>query len=75
MILKLDRRLRRLFRSLPDGTLSVVILGGHHRYPPVCGQILLQTNFSKPASSFSAHSPGLCLVEVKQDPQGETGSS
>ncbi|TNM85311.1 hypothetical protein fugu_007582 [Takifugu bimaculatus] len=52
-MLKLDRRLRRLFRSLPDGTLSVVILGGHH----------------------SAHSPGLCLLEVKQDPQGETGSS
>lgn len=33
--LKLNRRLRRLFRSLPDGTLSVVILGGHPRYPPM----------------------------------------
>lgn len=33
------------------------------------------SKFSKPASSFSAHRPGLCLLEVKQDPQGETGSS
>lgn len=33
------------------------------------------SNISKPASSFSAHSPGLCLLEVKQDPEGETGSS
>ncbi|XP_044046219.1 RNA exonuclease 5-like [Siniperca chuatsi] len=29
MMRKLDRRLRKLFRSLPDGTLSVVVLLGH----------------------------------------------
>lgn len=28
---KLNRRLRKLFRSLPDGTLSVVVLLGHTR--------------------------------------------
>ncbi|XP_070780888.1 RNA exonuclease 5-like [Enoplosus armatus] len=29
MMRKLDRRLRKLFRSLPDGTLSVAVLLGH----------------------------------------------
>lgn len=29
MMGKLDRRLRKLFRSLPEGTLSVVVLRGH----------------------------------------------
>ncbi|XP_030278162.1 RNA exonuclease 5 isoform X2 [Sparus aurata] len=46
---KLDRRLWKLFRSLPDGTLSVVILPGH--------------------TSAHGHSPGLCLMEVKNGQQ------
>ncbi|XP_036949422.1 RNA exonuclease 5-like [Acanthopagrus latus] len=48
-IRKLDRRLWKLFRSLPDGTLSVVILPGH--------------------TSAHGHSPGLCLMEVKNGQQ------
>ena len=67
MMLKLNRRLRRLFRALPDGTLSVVILAGGPRYP--AGQKLLpaETPLNLPLSPSSAHSPGLCLLEVKQD--------
>lgn len=70
MMLKLNRRLRRLFHALPGGTLSVVLLAGGSRYPPVRGEQLLTAGaaLNPPLPPPSAHSPGLCLLEVKQDP-------
>ncbi|TMS23549.1 RNA exonuclease 5 [Larimichthys crocea] len=47
MMRKLDRRLRKLFRSLPDGTLSVVVLLGrtsaHGHIPGLCLMEVKQT--------------------------------
>lgn len=69
MMLKLNRRLRRLFRALPDGTLSVVILAGGPRYLSVDRSwIEAGTPLTLPLPPSSAHRPGLCLLEVKQDP-------
>lgn len=68
MMLKLNRRLRRLFRALPDGTLSVVILAGSPRYPSVDMLLPAAPPLNLPLPPSSTHSPGLCLLEVKQDP-------
>lgn len=77
---KLDRCLQKLFRFLPAGTLSVVVLLGHARWETpqrLCLILPSSHTFLNhfppvfPPPSTNGHLPGLCLMEVKQDCWGD----
>ncbi|KAM9819263.1 RNA exonuclease 5-like isoform X2 [Syngnathus typhle] len=56
---KLDARLGKVFRSLPEGALSVVVLLAPHSFPPL-----------RLLSAEEPPSPGLCFLEIKSKVKG-----